>query len=178
VAINLEKTILAEFDRYLRCTDNERHKAMIWNYREHVRCEETGRIDELVALLAEDAEYRVMGPGAPVMVQGRDAIREHYQSLTPHDLIDLRLAHLMVTDWGVSGQLDTVVSTTPELLRFAGFPAAGEDGTYEMRMSAAFFRPFAGDLASGITYFGGHPQVKKIGAASPGELSSGTPTSS
>lgn len=165
MTIDLRATILADFDRHIGQAGSARHKAMIWNYREHVRCEETGQIDELLTYLTEDAEYRLMGPGEPVVVRGRQAIGDHYRSLPPHEVIDLRLSHLMVTDWGLSGVLESTVSTTPGLLRYAGVPVADEDGSYQMRLSAAFFRPFDGDLASGITYFGGSPQVQRVASA-------------
>ena len=83
MSIDLNKTILADFDRAMAGTQNEGHRANIRTYREHMRCEATGQIDELVTYLSDDAEYHALGPGVPVHLYGKEAIREHYKSLAP-----------------------------------------------------------------------------------------------
>lgn len=68
----------------------------------------------------------------------------------------------MATDWGISGLLESTVSTTAELLAFAGYPVDDESATYRMSMSVAFFRPVENGLTKSIIYIGGHPTIERL----------------
>lgn len=170
MSTNLERR-LAEYDAYIAVTPDPRHQKMIKNFRDHNEYEQTGQVERLVALYAEDAEFHVYGGVAvnarETHLKGHDAIRERYENMwadyvSKSDDPPSRLDHLMVTDWGVSGVIIGENVAKGSVLRSIGFEVDDPDVKYRQVQRVAFFREFRGDVVSVMTYFTSGPTITKI----------------
>lgn len=169
MSTNLQRR-LADYDAHIEKTSDLRHRAMIKNFRDHNEFEQTGQIERLLALYAEDAEFHVYG-GVSVNarethLKGHDAIRERYERMwdsyvSKSDDPPSRLDHLMVTDWGIAGVIIGENVAKGSVLRSIGFEVDDPEVTYRQSQRVAFFREYRGDLVSVMTYFTSAPTITK-----------------
>lgn len=164
---NLQRR-LADFDDVIAVTENPRHRAMIQNFRDHNLYEQTGDIEALLALYADDAEFHIYGGVIGHTTErhhyGKAEIRARYEAL--REVVAKsgdpasRLEHLQVTDWGVSGIITGAHIATGRIFAPAGFEVADPDATYVQRQKIAFFRHHQGDPVKSMTYFTSTPTIE------------------
>lgn len=162
---------LAEYDEYIAATPDPRHQAMIKNFRDHNECEQTGQIERLLALYAEDAEFHVYGGvfanARETHLKGHTAIRERYEKMwanyvSKSDDPPSHLDHLMVTDWGVAGVIIGENVAKGSVLQSIGLEVDDREAKYRQVQRVAFFREFDGDVVSVMTYFTSTPTITKV----------------
>lgn len=145
---------------------------MIKNFRDHNEFEQTGQVDKLVALYAEDAEFHVyggvFGAARETHLKGHPAIRERYESMwtnyvSKSDDPPSRLDHLMVTDWGLAGIITGENVAKGAVLQTSGFTVGDPDATYKQEQKVAFFREYRDELVIGMTYFTSAPTITQLG---------------
>ena len=126
--------------------NDERHRAILRNYRRHVLLELAGRWPEILSpqmTVAHPVYRSVMGPQTAVY-DGVDEVAGFYQGLAEAGMtvsapIEERVA---VADWGLA--VDTLsLSILPgHVLAAQGFPVPDPNGAYRFTLQVAMIWPY------------------------------------
>ena len=168
--VKLER-LLAEFEPYIDAASDPRHKAMLRNWQNHNRAEQTGDVELAMSLITDDAEWNVYGSvfsaNGEVHIRGREAIRARYESMRDKMIqnsegTDSSIEILSVSDWGVCGIMNGVLEADGQIFAGMGHRVEDVDARYRMLNKVGYLRGYRGDLTCQMNYFTAAPRFERI----------------
>jgi hypothetical protein len=130
-------------EKLLQTTTKPLHRAMLENFRRHVHLEGSGQFDKIVAddMMVDHPVYRVSWGDNPVVVEGKQAVVNFYNSVGAQVLWNSD-DYLAVNDWGIADELTfNQLVKGSDLLRM-GYQADDPNGYYHLQSRQAFIWPY------------------------------------
>lgn len=130
-------------EKLLQSTTKPLHRAILENFRRHVHLEGSGQFEKIVApdMMVDHPVYRVSWGDNPVVVEGKQAVVNFYNSVGAQVLWNSD-DYLAVNDWGVADELTfNQLLKGSDLLRM-GYKAENPDGYYHLQSRQAFIWPY------------------------------------
>jgi hypothetical protein len=142
-------------DALLETTAKQDHRAMLENFKAHLRAEISRDLEALMATMSSHPVYRAYGASSQagskvVYIDGRDENRVFYEKMFDQrkNVFELQIERLSVDDWGIAG--DGVLRTvTPGVVLAKRMTDVDEAGHYLVSNRMAWFLPYEDGLMCG-----------------------------
>jgi hypothetical protein len=127
----------------LRKTTNPLHRAILLNFRRHVHLEGSGQFEAISAtdMMVDEPVYRVSWGANPVVVRGKQAVVNFYNSVGEQVLWNSEDC-IAVNDWGIADELTFNQLLKGAALQRMGYACDDPDGWYHLQSRQAFIWPY------------------------------------
>ena len=121
-------------DTLLETTTNPLHRRILENYRLHAMLEVSGRYHEIFTpeMTVEQPFYRLATPEGTIELDGEEAVKGFYQSLSDTETTVMLLEHesISVSDWGFGSEALYNVYMTGATAAARGHEVSSPDAKY------------------------------------------------
>lgn len=124
-------------------TTNPLHKAMLLNFWRHVHLEGSGQYEKIIAsdMMVDHPVYRVSWGANPVVVEGKKAVVDFYNSVGEVVLWNSDDV-IAVSDWGIFDELTFHQLAKGSDLMAMNYGIDNPEGIYHISSRQAFFWPY------------------------------------